>query len=192
MFALFLENRPVTGQQDVDLDPWQESSSSWGWLKQDGFVCVTAVLPLPSFLSLSTYGRSLRLCIPGVPPCYTLSSAALFFSGPRVTSEQLDRRWNPKVSCSLIESPLTTCHMCFAFISVADDVISRSTAQNIAFRSATHNRHMGASFYWPKDTICLGVFWQMSCFLSEPTNELIKFNFASTHCRASTNCRMCD
>lgn len=64
----FFENQPSTGQQDVDLYPWQESSSIWGRLKQDGFVCGIAFLPLPSFLSLSTYGRSLKLCIPGVPP----------------------------------------------------------------------------------------------------------------------------
>lgn len=70
----FFEVRSFTGQQDVDLYPWQESSSIWGWLKQDGFVCGIAILPLPSFLSLPTYGRSLGLCIPGVPPCYTHST----------------------------------------------------------------------------------------------------------------------
>lgn len=40
--------------------------------------CVTAVRPLPSFLYLPTCGCSLRLCIPGVPPCYTHGNSAFF------------------------------------------------------------------------------------------------------------------
>lgn len=42
-------------------------------------VCVTAIGPLPSFLYLPTCGCSLRLCIPGVPPCYTHGNSVCFF-----------------------------------------------------------------------------------------------------------------
>lgn len=79
-------------------------------LKQDGFVCVIATLPLPSFSTTPpTYSMELwpqALCTRCSSTASLPRSCSL--QGTEVTSEQPDLHWDPKAACSLIKSALTS------------------------------------------------------------------------------------